>query len=156
MRILKDIKEILEEELMQIKNKGISSPAQLEGIHKAVETIKYIDEICAINDDSDFNDEYSGRYGRNYARTGRQNYGRFNSGNSYGGRMSGCYEYPVMDNGRGGGMFDQPMGRYSSYGRYSREGATSEMVERLHEMMEQTGDEREREAIKSCIDKLSW
>lgn len=154
MRILKDIKEILEEELMQIKNKGISSPAQLEGIHKAVETIKYIDEICAINDDSDFNEEYSGRSGRNYARGGRQNYGRFNQGNSYDGRMSGYYEYP-MNNGRNG-MFDQPMGRYSSYGRYSREGATSEMVERLHEMMDQAGDEREREAIKSCIEKLSW
>ena len=39
---------------------------------------------------------------------------------------------------------------------YSREGATSNMTERLREMMNQTSDEREREIIRKCIEHLQW
>ena len=47
-------------------------------------------------------------------------------------------------------------GNRDHMGRYSREGATSHMIARLEEMLDNTCSEREREAIRSCIDKLSW
>ena len=145
MSVLKEFRILLEDCLADLNNKRNISPATLDIGHKIVETIKYIDEICEKND---FEDDYSGRY------MSRRGY----SYESNGGGYSGC-RMPMME------MYDeqqQPSGRYSSYGRenynrmYSREGATSNMTERLREMMNQTSDEREREIIRKCIEHLQW
>lgn len=142
MKVLKDIKELLEEELKDIKKKGSLSPAELENVHKAVETIKYIDEICGDKMMPEMEDEgYSGYSMRH-------------------GRMTGHYTPLIEDH-----SYDyQP--RYSYSGRrrysgcndtgrlYSREGATSNMISRLEDMMDSACTEHEREAIASCINKL--
>jgi len=78
-------------------------------------------------------------------------------GNSGGRGMNGGYSGRVYQEpyyyGQGYGMNN---GRYSSYNnRYSRDGATSHMVEKLNRMMEQSNDEAEREAIMDCIQRLS-
>ena len=146
MDVLKEFKEMLKEDLRELKSKGNLSLQQLEVVHKIIETIKYIEDIC---EKTKFEDEYSGRYMRRYNDM-----------------YSGTH-MPIMDDygessGRG---YDTYMGRYSSYGRdrmysrdggYSREGATSSMIERLKTMMSQAVDEREREAIRGCIEKLQW
>ena len=142
MKVLYDIKEILEEELEGMKNLGGLNPALLDSVHKAVETIKYIDEICK-----------DGQYDYGYSGCGRGGYMRGNSGGrSMNGRYSGRVIQEPYYYDQGYGM----NGRYSSYNnRYSRDGATSHMVEKLNRMMEQTNDEVEREAIMDCIQRLS-
>lgn len=152
MRVLKDIKELLEEELKTIRKKGTITQNELDGIYKMVETIKHIDEIC---DDYD-HDEYD----RNYS-------GRSNRENRYSGTYSVAVHDPNMmpmdymysSNGPRSGdrMYSgRHMGHMGRYGTYSREGATSHMIGRLEEMMDQANNEHEREAIRTCIDKLSW
>ena len=64
MKILEDVKEMLEDELKEIKKKGTRTPAEYEFIKTAVETIGKIDDIC----EKDWEEEgYSGGryYGHN-------------------------------------------------------------------------------------------
>lgn len=137
MDVLKDLKDMLKDDLRELKSKGNLNIAELEIVHKIIETIKYIEDIC---EKEGYNNDYSGRY----MRRSYDDHGGY-SGCSYGSSR-------MMDDDR----YNQSFGRYSSYNRYSREGATSNMIERLREMMNQTTDEHEREAIRGCIDKLSW
>lgn len=152
MKVLKDIKELLEEELKEIKKRGSFTPADLEIVHKAVETVKLIDEICDEDEDKEYEKEYSGKMNRMYSRRymplpeDHYDHNGWYSGNGtragervYSNNYSGCYS-----------------GNRDHMGRYSREGATSHMIARLEEMLDNTCSEREREAIRSCIDKLSW
>lgn len=80
MKILKDVKELLVDEIKDIYAKGNMTPTDLEMINKAVETIKDIEEICAMGDSYD--DGYSGCYSRRY-------YGNYS--NDYSGRRGGRY-----------------------------------------------------------------
>ena len=125
------------------------NPAQLDGIHKAVETIKYIDEICK-NDGGHYNNEYSGRMMR---YRGGYSYGDVGKGGTnWNGNYSGCYPEPYYyDPG-----YRMSNGRYSSYNnRYSRDGATTHMIDKLNRMLDQTNNETEKEAILDCIQRLS-
>lgn len=165
MKVLKDIKELIEEELKTIKKKGSLTPAELESVHKAVETIKYIDEICD-GDKMDYEPEEEGYSGRSYrGRMGRYsghympliedhgyNYNDYNNSYGHGFRMNSYGDRSYDGQNRHSGCYS------NSYdGRnhmYSREGATSNMVSRLESMMDSACSEYERDAIRSCINKL--
>lgn len=157
MRVLKDIKELLEDELKELKKKGTITPTELDSIHKVVETIKDIDEMCEKDRENEYEDEYSGR------RMGRVN---MNYSGTHRPMLDGPHYPAVYDNdyswgeGRYSGRNQNrdSMGRYSSgYDRrYSRESATNRMIDKLEDMMNEASTENEREAIRNCINKLTW
>lgn len=165
MKVLEDIKELLEEELKEIKKRGTFTPAELEVVHKSVETIKLIDEICEEDENKEYEKEYSGRMSRMYSghrmpmmptmledRSVYRDDGYTYGGYSSNGPRSGDRVYTTNYSG----CYSGTNTNRDSMGRYSREGATSHMIGRLEEMLNNACSERERDAIRSCIDKLSW
>lgn len=118
MKVLEDIKELIEEELKNLKKKGTLSPAELDSIHKGVETIVYIEELCANEEEDEEKDNgYSGRRGmrhssmRGYSGTYPMMYPS-TTPIYYDNNYSGHYDYD-----------DPRMNRYSgcgyNYNRYS-------------------------------------
>lgn len=153
------IKEMLMKELHEYEEKakkmsgGKLSAGDLETIHKLTDTVKNIDKIEALEDGgyseatdfmgegrmygTSYDDGMSYARGRRYAK--RDSMGRYSRDGSY--HDGSSYE---------GG---------SSYARgrrgYSRDGGVKEdMIEKLEEMMEDVGSEKERSAIRQCIQKI--
>lgn len=131
MGYMHELKEKLCDELEEIARKPEFSAGDLEAVHKLTDTIKNIDKIEMLEEDGD------------YSRAGdweadmRGTYGR---GSSYRGRKR------------------DSMGRYSRDYReprmYSRDGAKDRMMEHLEDMMREAGSEKEREAIRRCMNQL--
>lgn len=122
------IRESLMKELEAIERKGQMSMSDLDKVHKLTDTIKNIDKIEMLEDGGYSEDGHYMGEGRIY-------------GTSYAGRRK-----------------RDSMGRYSRdgerrYGGYSY-ADKSEMIDHLHEMMEEAGSTKEREAIKRCIHEL--
>jgi len=123
-----ELKEKLCEELEEIARKPEMSAGDLEAAHKLTDTIKNIDKIEMLEED----DGYS-RDG-DWEMEGR---GSYNRGSSYRGRKR------------------DSMGRYSRTDRvYSRDSAKDRMMEHLEDMMQEAGSEKEREAIRRCMNQL--
>lgn len=128
-----ELKEKLCEELEEIARKGELGAGDLEIVHKLTDTIKNIDKIEMLEED----DGYS-RDG-DWEMEGR---GSYNRGSSYRGRKR------------------DSMGRYSRTGRmcpdrvYSRDSAKDRMMDHLEDMMQEAGSEKEREAIRRCMNQL--
>ena len=177
MRVLDDIKELLEDELKKVAKKGDITPTELENVYKAVKTINYATIIDAMEEEKE-----QGYSQRGYSRRG--SYGSYNSyDGSYAPDMSyGSYEGASnrvgmgMSNdysrdGRAGRDGDSD-GRYSETGSYaqsnrgggsmdgyanrgySRHTEKEKMIEKLEGMMNTVSNEKERQAIMQCIQKL--
>ncbi len=133
MEYMHELKEKLCMELDEIAKKPEMSAGDLEAAHKLTDTIKNIDKIEMLEED----DGYS-RDG-DWEMEGR---GSYNRGSSYRGRKR------------------DSMGRYSRTGRmypdrvYSRDSAKDRMMEHLEDMMQEAGSEKEREAIRRCMNQL--
>jgi hypothetical protein len=127
MKALYDLKEKLNDELKEIARKPEMGAGDLELVHKLTDTIKNIDKICALEEDG------------GYSQAGDMEMG-YSRGNSYRGRKR------------------DSMGRYSRDGYsnrgYSRHDAKEGMMMQLSEMMDSTSTEREREAIRRCMEQL--
>lgn len=147
------IKEMLMKELHEYEEKakkmsgGKLSAGDLETIHKLTDTVKNIDKIEMLEDGgypeaTDFMGE-----GRMYG-TSYDNGSSYARGRRYAKRDSmGRYSrdaYPHDDN----------MNYSRGYHGYSRDGAKEHMVEKLEDMMEDAGSEKERQAIRQCIQKI--
>lgn len=124
MKALYDLKEKLNEELKEIARKPEMGAGDLELIHKLTDTIKNIDKICALEEDG------------GYSQAGDTEMGEYGRGNSYRGRRR------------------DSMGRYSRDGGYSRHDAKEGMMMQLGEMMDSASTERERDAIRRCMEQL--
>lgn len=126
------LKEMLCSELDEITNSGPMSRDKLELIDKLTHSIKSLATIMAMEEGGYSNNSYGGSNASNGSSRGSyENYsGKWFDGRSYG--NSG-------DN---------------SYRRYSRDEFKSNIVERLHSMMSEASSERDREAIKRCIDQI--
>lgn len=139
MKALDDLRDMLCEELDEIAKKPEMSAGDLETVHKLTDTIKNIDKICLMEE----NGEYS--QAGDWELEGRGNYGR---GNSYANRgkhyVRGHYS---RDDGGG---YSMRGGR----GGYSRADGKEHMMEQLEAMMGNASNEKEREAIRRCIDQL--
>lgn len=152
------IKEKLMEELHEVENKlkqegnGKLSAGDLEYIHKLTDTIKNIDKIEMLEEDVGHSQDggnwmargmYGGHSydegGNSYARRKRDSMGRYSrdGGNSYGEDGDGYSER-----------------RHYVQGHYSRGDAKEHMIDKMEEMMEMAGSEKEREAIRQCISKI--
>lgn len=129
MKRMEELKEMLCDELDDIAAKGTISAGDLDAIDKLTHSIKSIETIMAMKG-------YSNDYmnGRSYAN--RDGDGRY-SRNSYA-RNGG--------NSRGYSRRGYSRNDYS-YGR-------DEMVEELRELMEDAETEKEREAIRHCIEQM--
>ena len=128
------IKEMLTKEMETFEKKGQLSMSDLDRVHKITDTIKNIDKIEMLEDGYSEDGHYMGE-GRIYGTS-------YDDGSSYArGRMRAKRD---------------SMGRYSRDGRgggYSYKDK-DDMVEHLHEMLEEAGGTKEREAIKRCIREL--
>ena len=133
MDYMHELKEKLCDELEEIANKGELGAGDLEIIHKLTDTIKNLDKIGMLEDG------YS--QAGNWEIEGRA----YNRGSSYARRKR------------------DSMGRYSRDGRamryrdgrmYSRDEAKDDMMEQMETLMEQAGSEKEREAIRRCMNQL--
>ena len=132
------IRESLMKELEAIERKGQMSMSDLDKVHKLTDTIKNIDKIEMLEDGGYSEDGHYMGEGRIYGTS-------YEGGSSYA-------------RGRGRNAKRDSMGRYSRdgerrYGGYSY-ADKSEMIDHLHEMMEEAGSTKEREAIKRCIHEL--
>lgn len=138
MEGLHKIKEMSRKELEQYGRKGELSAGSLDAIHKLTDIIKNIDKIEMLEEYGESDESYEG--GGSYRRRGthyvRGHYSR--NGGSY------------NDGSYGGESYD----RGPSERRYSRDGGREKMMHELREMMEEAETEKEREAIRKCIDQL--
>lgn len=163
---LKDLKSMLELQVNQIVAKGDINPQDLEMLDKAVDVIKDIETICAMRKAEEQNmegysqgmmrngysyamgeDGYSGTWfdpayhgGRNYYTNG----GTHTDGMSYAQRPSRMMYRQDRDMN----------GRYSSRRGYSRDEAKDHMLDTLEEMMDEATTEKERNAIRRCMEKI--
>ena len=127
-KALYDLKEMFCQEHDEIARKPEMSAGDLETVHKLTDTIKNIDKICMM-EESDYS-----QIG-DWEMEGRGSYGR---GNSY-------------------ARARDSKGRYMSNtrtARYSRSGAKEMMVDQLEEMLESAGNDKERNAIRRCIEQI--
>lgn len=136
MKYLKELKEKLCEELEKISKKRDMSVGDLEMVHKLTDTIKNIDKIEMMEQES------------GYSEAG-----------SWQADIRGGYS----DNMSYRGQNRDSMGRYSRDGEgysmrrgYSRESYSmgDDIVEKLEEKLRNAKSEHERDAIRRCLDVM--
>ena len=131
MEYMYELKDKLCKELDEIARKPEMGAGDLEIIHKLTDTIKNLDKIEMLEDDGGYSQagdwEIEGRAynrGSSYARRKRDSMGRY------------CRDGRMM---RGG---------------YSRHDAKEAMMDQMEDLMAQAGSEKEREAIRRCMNQL--
>lgn len=161
MQALYDLRDKFCEELEEISRKSEMSAGDLEAVHKLTDTIKNIDKICIMDETGEYSQagdwEARGRFGDSYG-------GYDDGGDSYARRGT---HYVRGHYSRDGGMRGGNMGMSSresyrgrdSRGRYSRRGysradASEMMIKELENLMDDATTERQRDAIKDCIEEL--
>ncbi len=145
MEGLHELKKMLCEELEEYSRKGELSAGSLDVIHKLTDTIKNIDKILMLEEygeDDESRESYGGSYegGGSYAGRRGTHYVR-----GHYSRDGGSYE--SGDSYRGGGSRDR--GRYQT-----RDDGREHMKREMHKMMETASTDREREAIRRCMEML--
>lgn len=137
MDYMHELKEKLCDELEEIARKGELGSGDLEIIHKLTDTIKNIEKISMLEEDGGYSQggdwEIEGRAynrGSSYARRKRDSMGRYS---------------------RDGHMM---RGGYRDGRMYSRADAKDEMMGQMEDLMAMAGSEKEREAIRRCMNQL--
>jgi hypothetical protein len=157
MEYIEKIKKMLCKELDEYAMKGKLTASDLEMVHKLTDTVKNLDKIEMLEEEG------------GYSESGRR-------GTSYGGGMLYDDDMYSERRGRGRNARRDSMGRYSSEGgmsyegasydsyehgdsyrrddgRYSRDGAKDHMMSKLGAMMEDA-DPNEREILKDAMRKI--
>jgi hypothetical protein len=139
MDYIEKIKKILCKELDEYAMKSKFSMADVEAIHKLTDTVKNLDKIEMLEDDSGYS-EARGDNGRSYM-----------GGSSYDDDM-------MYSERRGRGRYAKRdrMGRYSSdmmYDDYSRDDVKDHLMHKLGEMMEDA-DPKQRKALEEAMHKI--
>lgn len=171
MKALKDMKEIIEDEIKKIAKKGDISPQELDSVYKAVDVLKDIDDLCRNEEmGMSYDGEYSNEgYSRNYSREGEYS-NRMYKPMSYDGSIwnksyDGRAGRDADNDGRyseRGGYDDYSRGRYSSrdggsYNSnrgYSRHTEKERMVDLLKMMSKDTNDPMVKSTIEQAMQKL--
>ena len=212
MKAMEELKELLEEELKKIAKKGDITPTELESVYKAVDVIKDIATIKAMegSSDEDTKQQYmkykdysqddghsermmwypymdgpvwnqnrsmTGNHGSSYAYDNMSNRGSYdgdgsNDGGSYN-AYDGASNARRGRDGDGDGQYSERrgrdrMGRFTSrdggsyessngsyaYRGYSRHTAKERMMGKLESMLEDAQTEKERMAIRQCLEEL--
>ena len=124
MKALYDLKDKLCAELDEIAAKPNMSTGDLETVHKLTDTIKNIDKIMKLEDES------------GYSRAG-------------GWETRGTYGYPYDE--RGSSYMRR--GEHYVRGHYSRDDARQRMIEEMQDML-RTADGQYREVIQRALDEI--
>ena len=124
MKALYDLKDKLCAELDEIAAKPNMSTGDLETVHKLTDTIKNIDKIMKLEDES------------GYSRAG-------------GWETRGTYGYPYDE--RGSSYMRR--GEHYVRGHYSRDDARQHMITELQDML-RTADGQYREVIQRAMDEI--
>lgn len=124
MKALYDLKDKLCAELDEIAAKPNMSTGDLETVHKLTDTIKNIDKIMKLEDES------------GYSRSG-------------GWETRGTYGYPYDE--RGSSYMRR--GEHYVRGHYSRDDARQHMITELQDML-RTADGQYREVIQRALDEI--
>ena len=124
MKALYDLKDKLCAELDEIAAKPNMSTGDLETVHKLTDTIKNIDKIMKLEDES------------GYSRAG-------------GWETRGTYGYPYDE--RGSSYMRR--GEHYVRGHYSRDDARQHMITELQDML-RTTDGQYREVIQRALDEI--
>lgn len=124
MKALYDLKDKLCAELDEIAAKPNMSTGDLETVHKLTDTIKNIDKIMKLEDES------------GYSRAG-------------GWETRGTYGYPYDEHGSS----YMRRGEHYVRGHYSRDDARQRMIEELQDML-RTADGQYREVIQRALDEI--
>lgn len=140
MKHLEKLKEALCEELDKFGKSGDITVNSLEKIHKLTDTIKNIDKIMMLEEESGYSEGYMGDdmiYGSSYARgrryAKRDSMGRYSKDGGY----SEDDDYSERRMGRG----------------YSRDEASDHIMRQLGSMMEDA-DPKHRETLKKWMREL--
>lgn len=141
MKALEDLREMLCDELDEIAKKQEMNAGDLETVHKLTDTIKNIDKICILEEEGGYSQA------GDWEVQGRGNYDR---GNSYANRGK---HYVRGHYSRDGGRMYSRDGDYGRRG-YSRDDAKDHMMRQLESMMADANNDKEREAIRRCMDQL--
>jgi hypothetical protein len=142
-----NIKKMLMDELYEYEEKlkkmpgGKISASDLDTVHKLTDTIKNIDKIEMLEDDG-----YS--EGGEWMGEGRM-YGTYDGGDSYDRRRA-----RRDARGRYSRASHPDDGRMHETVGYSRGGAKEHMIRKLESMMDEAETEKEREAIRHCLEKI--
>lgn len=135
MKVYEQIKDMLCDELEEIAKKKELTSSNLDVLDKAVDIIKDIDTIKAME----------------------QEYGTDGYSNGYSNGYYPRYPYYMYDNE---GMGQSYARKRDSMGRYSRDGHmddgySRDTKEELRMMMDRAKDEREREALRKAYDSMT-
>ena len=123
MQSLYDLCDMLDDELREIVKKGDISPTELDRAYKAVDIIKDIKTVEAMEEGGYSNDGYSGNsYRASYDGMSNARRGRDGDGD---GRYS---EDGTYRRGR------DAMGRYTSRDGYSRHDDKEQMLQKINQM----------------------
>lgn len=123
MQSLYDLCDMLDDELREIVKKGDISPTELDRAYKAVDIIKDIKTVEAMEESGYSNDGYSG--------------------NSYRGSYDGMSDARRGRDGDGDGRYSEDgsyrrgrdaMGRYTSRDGYSRHDDKEQMLQKINQM----------------------
>lgn len=131
MKSYEKIKEMLCEELETIAKKGELTAGSLDTVDKLTHAIKSLETIMAMNE---------------YSEDGYSNRGSYDGnadGNSYARRYT-----------RGGSYARYGNVKRDNMGRYSRDEANEEIINRLHEVMNDAPNEQTKQEIRKLINKM--
>ena len=144
-------------EIEDIAKKGTLSHETLDVLKDLVETEKNLEKIKKYKKEEESEWEDKGYSQRKYYIDADYQPGM---GHSYGGRdmydMRNSYGYSMgrVYDGGNSYMYYDPRYENSMVRGYSRTSSKSEMIEELHKMMNETGDETVKKAIQEAITKM--
>ena len=143
------IKEKLMKELEEYEKKGDISMSSLDVIHKITDTIKNIDKIEILEDESGYSERGYSRGGM-WSAEGSYRGGRsYDDGSSYARRGT---HYVRGHYSRDNDDYSEDYSQRGDYGRrYSREDGKDFMMKKIDEMLGEAKTPAEREALKECI-----
>lgn len=150
MDAIKDLKTLLEKEIMKVTSKGDITPTELKSVGEAVDILKDIETICAMKEYGDDDASYA-MSNRGYSSRGSYNYRYPMYRDSYESYDDMSYR---QSRAQGGGQGGSSNARGRSRDSYSRHAEKEEMIFKLEQMLNKAQSEDERNTIMECIDKL--
>lgn len=146
MKVYDRIKDMLCDELEEIAKKNELTSSNLEVIDKAIDIVKDIATIHAMEQEYGSSDDgYSRDGGYSQGYYGRMPYYMYDDGMPH--------DNSSYARGRGTYAKRDSMGRYSSDGR-SYDGYSGDTKEELQRLMNSAANDREREVIRKALDSM--
>ncbi len=148
-KMMYDLKDKMFDELKEFAKKERLSAGDYELLRNVTSAIKNIGKICIMEEDGGYSQ--AGQWEADMR-------GSYDSGNSYRRRhyVRGHYSRDGGMSNDGGGNSYRGGGysRDGGYSRHSRDERKEEMMQTLEEMMHESEDDRERDAIRRCLEQV--